>query len=168
MGRDKSRLKLDDGTSYLEHALARIREVCDEVAISCAKPVAIYCHVIVDPVAHQGPAVGIAASLRFASQNGFDGCLLTPVDMPNLTAADVQLLHKAWTPSGRLVVARSDRIQPLVGVYPTSLLSDVERVASSVERSMMKWILTQNYVAVDLSDHACLNVNTPEDLPHDS
>jgi molybdopterin-guanine dinucleotide biosynthesis protein A len=171
MGRDKSFLACPDGTSYVQHALQRMVPICDVVGISCREAVEhieTKHHVIRDPVAHQGPAMGIATSLRFARLHDCQACLITPVDLPNLTTNDLLKIKRVWQQSRLLTVAEADRLQPLVAVYPVELLHELGRLAGSDDRSLMTWMQTQPCVNVQLSAFACHNVNTPEDSIDDT
>jgi molybdopterin-guanine dinucleotide biosynthesis protein A len=145
--------------------VARLTAVCDSVAVSCYGALATACPLIQDPLPHQGPAVGIATSLRFAQQHAFAACLFTPIDMPNLSAADLLNLRHAWQRSRRFTVAKSDRAEPLVAVYPIELLDDIDRLVASGDRSLTRWIPSQAPLTISLPTWACHNVNSPEDLP---
>ncbi len=164
MGRDKSFLQHADGTTYLQHAVRRIAVVCDAVGISCHQRIETEHHLILDPIAYQGPAVGIAASLRFAKQNSFAACLFTPVDMPHLTDSDLRAIKQIWQRSNGLTVAHAQQLQPLVAVYPVSLLGKIEQLAASADRSLMNWMKSENYATAGIPAAACHNVNTPQDL----
>lgn len=172
MGQDKSTLQFPNGTTYLEHAVSRLEMVCDAVVISGPKhqqrpgssDLRSGDSIVPDPVAYQGPATGIAAALGFAAARSFAACLFTPVDMPDLGAEDLRKLKTAWEQSRVLTVATAEQLQPLVAVYPISLKEELDLLAGSEDRSLIKWIASQSCTHVSLPAAACRNINTPEDL----
>ena len=95
MGIDKATLP-HAGSTFLAHAIVRLEKVCDSVAVSGQTKATHNVSVIDDPLKYQGPATGIAASLRFAQEHRFDACLITPVDTPALTDQDLMQLCDAW------------------------------------------------------------------------
>ncbi len=164
MGSDKSQLRLPNGKSFLQHALQRVAPVCDLTGVSSHNDVNTEFPVIKDPVEFHGPVVGIAASLRFARQNSLQACMFTPVDMPDLSTADLLRIKQVWQDSGRLTIAKADRLQPLVGVYPVTLLREIERLAASDDRSLTNWVRSQKHETVAFTEAVCRNINTSEDL----
>ncbi len=168
MGRDKASMTHPLGESYLQFAINRLAAVCDDVIVSGETPVSHDRVSVIDAVPNQGPVMGILASLQYAKQQCFDGCLATPVDTPNLSVEDLQSLLAPWNKSPRLTLAHSDRIQPLIGIYGVDELESLQELASSSDRSLMRWIQTRNLQTVPLSLQACRNINTPEDLTNAS
>ena len=133
MGRDKALLPHPGGGTFLQHAIDRLAKVCDDVVVSGKPSIDPGCLVIEDPVAHQGPATGVAAALMYAGENQYSACWITPVDTPLLTHRDVERLTDQWRTGGRLTLARSDRTEPLIGVYPTDLADQLGRLAASTD-----------------------------------
>ena len=179
MGRDKASLSCPASPSsgqspavdedlprtFLTHAVDRLRGLCGQIAVSGHCSVAHRQVVIRDDVDHQGPIHGVLASLRFAKQQGLAGCLMTPVDMPHLDGDDLGRVIQAWEASSVLTVAVSDRIEPLVAIYPTAIVDDLKSYLDRGDRSLMRWIQSIDHQSVVLSDRSCHNVNTPSDLP---
>ena len=172
MGRDKASLPLPSGRSFVQHAVDRLRVVCNQVVVSTAPdqfpPGLETVGQVIDPVSHQGPIIGVATCLDYAREHGFAGCLCTPVDMPGLTAEDLHRIRDAWIDSpDQLVVAIdaiSGQLEPLVAVYPTRFADDLGESAVSLDRSLVRWIERQSPMRVALPPRACSNVNTPDDL----
>jgi molybdopterin-guanine dinucleotide biosynthesis protein A len=164
MGREKSQLPHPRGGTFLQFAIDRLTPLCSAVVVSgrladrCGVPQ------IEDPVPHCGPAGGIAATLAHAAQNSLAACLVTPVDLPDLTTADLLRLKDAWEETACLTIAWSDRWEPLVGIYPVSFADEIDALAKSCDRSLSRWLATQTVQAVPLSIASLRNVNTPEDL----
>ena len=167
MGTDKSSLLHHSGKTFLRHSHDRLADVCERVVVSGARDMDDY-FTIVDPVCGRGPAVGIAASVRFASQHDYHACCINPVDMPHLSAGDLRGLRQIWQDSPEtMVCAISDgdyRLQPLVAIYPTILAEELASLAESNDRSIYRWIEGRPHATYSLSSRACHNVNSPEDL----
>mgnify|MGYP001827462746 CR=1 FL=1 len=163
MGTDKAALP-HAGTTFLVHAINRLGKVCESVAVSGQTQAAHNVAVIDDPIKHQGPATGIAASLRFARKNQFDACLITPVDTPALTDDDLSRLCDAWQRDHGLTVAHTDRIEPLVAIYPVDLADSIDKLSNSKDRSLHRWIAGQEHTALPCATDHLHNINTSEDL----
>ena len=172
MGRDKASLPHPSGSTFLQHAVDRLRAVCDEVNVSIAAGQVTQCsddvgHVI-DPVSHQGPIIGVASCLQHARQHRFAGCLCTPVDMPDLAIEDLCQIRDAWTESPDQLVcaidAVSGHLEPLVAIYPARFAEALSEAAASDDRSLLRWLERQSPIRVPLPPRVCINVNTPEDL----
>lgn len=166
---DKASLSHPAGGTFLQHAVDRLIGLCGKVAVSGQPTAGFTGPVIQDPVAHRGPATGIATVLRFAIENCFDACLVTPVDMPFLTSQDLARLRDAWQQhqQSRLCCAVSsgdDRLQPLVAIYPTAFAPTIQQLADSEDRSLMRWMQVQKPLTITLSMESCRNINAPEDL----
>jgi molybdopterin-guanine dinucleotide biosynthesis protein A len=172
MGRDKAGIPHPQGGTFLEVAAGRLRVVCDEYCISASADQAIELLPnigrIDDPVAHLGPIVGVSTCLEYARQHGFAGCLVTPVDMPELTTEDLGQLRDKWTESMDQVVCAIDnesgRLEPLVAVYPVHRSESLRIAATSDDRSLFRWIERQNPTLVRLAPNSSRNVNAPQDL----
>jgi molybdopterin-guanine dinucleotide biosynthesis protein A len=164
MGRDKATLPHPDGGTFLQHAIDRIKQVTDEVVISGGNVELDDVPTIADSVAHQGPVQGIAKSVDHAKAHKFSACLVTPVDVPGLSVGDLCQLRDHWRSSGKLTIARSDRIEPLIGIYPVGFAEDLQQLARSTDRSLFRWIRTQDYTPLPFPALRVRNINTPEDL----
>ena len=168
MGRDKASMPHSLGESYLQVAINRLAAVCEDVIVSGETHVSHDRVSVVDEVKNQGPVMGILASLQYAKLHGFDGCLVTPVDTPNLSVEDLQSLLAHWNKRRELTLAQSDWIQPLIGIYGFNELQSLQELAATNDRSLMRWIKPRNVQTVTLTLQACRNINTPEDLTNAS
>ncbi len=177
MGQDKASLPHPSGVSFAQHAADRLVGVCEQVCISGGTSRIAGVRRIEDAVRYRGPVTGIATALSYACRMGYHGCLVTPVDMPFLTSEDLVRLRQAWVTDSKLCCAvasasvsheheaeRSGQLQPLVAVYPASLTAMLVKVSESEDRSLRRWIQTQDIVRVVLSDRSCRNINTLEEL----
>lgn len=185
MGRDKAMLPHPrTGETFLRLAVTRLASLCDPVCVcgppgdppqdpsfpaGVATPRVIW---LADPVSHQGPAVGIASALRWASRRGRPACLVTPVDMPDLSVEDLQRLVRLWRRHPHRVVCALDesagRVQPLVAIYPAANHRELLALAQSEDRSLRRWLERRSPLTVPLSATALTNVNRPEDLGEDA
>lgn len=172
MGRDKAILPHPGGGTWMQHATDRLVPICASVIVSGTSTARHTLETVQDRVPFRGPAGGIASALHYAARHSFDACLITPIDMPSLETADLRRLVQRWTAStpGRAhpTIARSDRIEPLVGIYPVSLGQSMTTLAESADRSLSRWLESRSHVTVTLSKESCRNVNTLEDLSHGS
>ena len=168
MGREKAMLPHGDGGTFLSHAIERLRRQCDDVLISGATQAAHDAKTLADPVAHRGPATGIATALKYCQANGFDACFITPVDTPFLTAKELQRLKQHWRATDSTTLAITDRLQPLIGIYPVRLADDIEQLADSEDCSLSGWFRSHDHESVTLGKDVCRNINAPEDLSHGS
>lgn len=213
------------GKTFLQHALDRLQQVCDQVAISSTVSLRDDVLVILDssttftatrshdlqhppwggsetvaagegtqrkpfpglapepaaiervtrgpkdsiqnaqsPPYPRGPVVGIATLLQYARQHDYKACFVTPVDTPFITIEDLERLQSQWQRDQKLTIAVSDRIEPLIGIYPVELADELERVANSQDRSLFRWIQMQDYTLVPIPADRAGNINTPEDF----
>lgn len=181
MGVDKATLPHSTGprgdglTTYLDHAIDRLRPLVAQVAVSgrtvdslrsLATPAGVIA--IPDPSPYAGPADGVAESLRLAAETPLAGILVTPVDMPDLSTAHLSLLVEAWSlagPSSIVAATFADaRPEPLVAIYPAASLAAIAEVASSESRSLYRWLVGQTCVLVRLPAGGSRNVNRPEEV----
>jgi molybdopterin-guanine dinucleotide biosynthesis protein A len=154
------------GLSYLDYAVERLRPLVQRVAVSgrvwtgTAGVVSLP-----DEQPDQGPAMGVLTALRFAAIERLTGVLVTPVDMPDVTSDHLRQLARAWSQTAGVVCASFDgqRAEPLLAVYPLSALPEIERVLSSPQRSLSRWIGSGNALLVDLPIGVARNVNWPSD-----
>ena len=163
MGRDKAGLSHPKGGTLLQFAIARMSPLCDEVVVSGKTAIEHEARTLEDPVAHQGPVVGVVAALEEARRCGMDACLVNPVDTPRLRSEDLTLLVDAWRETQWSVIAHSGRLEPLIAIYPISIAAELSSLAKSENRSLYRWIQQHEHKTVPLGSDVCHNVNTPED-----
>ena len=167
MGQAKSLLPHPSGGTFVSHAIKRLTGLCDHICVSGGSPLSVQADFLEDPRPYQGPVIGITTALSFASQNAYDACLVTPVDMPFLTTEDLTRIRGAWEKELKLCCAVSEsdgRLQPLVAIYPTASRASLQDLADSEDRSLIRWIRKQEPLTLSISAESCRNINTPEDL----
>lgn len=168
-GQDKLRHELATGEMLVERAINALREVfgprvagvgaCDE------RVAARFDTMIHDPRPGLGPMAGLLAALDATGGAVF----LLAGDLPEIRADDVRaiLRHGARDPTGRTwdaIVARSERIEPTIGLYHAAC-AGIARRAIEEQRPAMRELLALVRVAeVSLTPGRCRNVNTRADL----
>ncbi|HWX54241.1 MAG TPA: molybdenum cofactor guanylyltransferase [Verrucomicrobiae bacterium] len=171
MGADKAGLSLE-GRTLLEHALAAIRPVCEEVFIVGSRQ--IYGNAgpgYEDIYSGCGPLGGIHAALTHAQT---DLNLIIAVDTPFLTMALLNhLAEKARQASAMIVTLRvGGYIEPLCSVYARSFLPVAEAALKAGNYKLAPLFPAHRTVVIEeaeLSKFAFAaemfeNLNTPEDL----
>ena len=107
MGTPKALLPHPSGGTFLTHSLDRLRSVCEEKIVVSLASEAHRAQVqlprsvpaLFDSQPALGPAMGVWVALQHASSNGYEGCLFTPVDLPDLSVDDLLSLVDAWRES---------------------------------------------------------------------
>lgn len=178
MGQCKSELPHPAGGTFLDHAIEQLASCCEHVACSLATGSATApptlppgVHAIFDTIEDCGPAEGVCRATELANSLCCTGALVIAVDLPALSAVHLQRIIATFqTSSGRAVVAISDdaaaakRVQPLVAIYPVSMLDDLQVVAHSTSRSLYRFLAGIDCVMVELPAAVLHNVNSPPDL----
>lgn len=107
------------------------------------------------------PTAGAAAG----SVAGVDGAVIVACDLPDLDASVIRsLIATATTSPGSVVVARTNRIEPLCAYWPLAARSSVEAAFADGTRALHRVIADVDAVMVDVAPTALRNVNTPGDL----
>lgn len=165
MGKPKHTLPHPDGGTFFDHAAKRISHVCHQVCLAGAdESMSADVTILFDKEPFLGPVSGIAQALLYAQEISLSACLVTPIDMPNLNSEHLQQLVASWQQQPQLTVASSDRIEPLVGIYPVDQLQAVKQLLASEQRSLFRWIAGREHTTVKLPAQACVNVNSPEEF----
>ncbi len=121
---------------------------------------------LAEPPPWEGPLLALHRLMqRYPEQR----LLLCPVDMPWLTRQVLRtLLQAAAEQPQRIHLAHDgERLQPLLGIYPSSapIRSHLAAAVSGGERRLQGWLATQSIRTVPLDPDAIRNVNRPESEP---
>ena len=119
--------------------------------------------VVDDRFPGDGPVGGLLTALHH-----FDGrdVMLVPCDVPFLDVASVELLRRSFDGSpADVVVARTDRIEPLCALWRSSARVQVQHAFDAGTRAMYRVLGGLVVVEVDVDGDALRNVNHPDDLP---
>lgn len=179
-GSDKALLPLG-GRPLLDHVIERLRPQAGEIVLNAND----------DPVrfapfglplapdhltGHMGPLAGIHAGLAWAKANRPESrfVITAAVDTP-FFPADLVSRFCAATNMGdpKLVVARSDSgVHPVFGLWPVSLMSDLEESLRRGARKALDFVTTHQakevtFPLLEIGGRAVdpfFNINRPEDL----
>jgi len=189
MGQDKSQLIHPSGETYLQHSCHRLAMLVETVVIMGGNQTVPGIRTLPDLVVDQGPAVGVFTALDFASVNGWEGCLVNAVDLPDLQVDHLSCLLEAWqtcpdlpccavasvhaSGSDSIKIDAGDKthsapLEPLIAIYPTSVSHSIRELIRSSHRSLSRWLTEIPHTKVALPYDSVRNVNRPSDLdsPH--
>lgn len=109
-----------------------------------------------------GPAEGILRAL----EGGSDAVLVLAGDLPTITARVVRDLLAAAeaAPSCDVVLARSDRPEPTVGLYRSRVLDELRRYAAAPNRPLHALRPSASVAWVPIDAALLRNVNEERDL----
>ena len=160
-GSDKALYEID-GVSMIKRTYAALKEVAYPVFISVATRDAAYplpSRHIVDRFPHAGPLAGIHAAVSHAPT---DWVLVLAVDLPYLTASDLQHLLNARTDTLDAVVATTrERMQPLAGCYHKRIEPVLRQCLIQDQRAVVPCIEQLAFKTVTLSEASLRNLNFP-------
>ena len=172
-GSDKARALIDGVPMIVRHArgLSPVVSSVTVVAARAGEYDDLGLPTIADVVAGKGAAGGVLSALRHrasaADKNASPWVLVSACDWVGVQPAWVRALHGARGENARVVVFRSDRLEPLFGLYHTAA---ADAIAASIEAGE----LTMQRILEDLPvvvlpappgwDRAA-NVNRASDLP---
>ena len=158
------------GTRLVDHLVMRL-------AAQTSGPIAINASELADGGLHDyalvpdriegdiGPLAGLHAALFWASQQGFDAVITTPVDTPALPDDFIARLSAAGAPA---IATHEQRIHALHGLWPTALHTRLEIAIGEGLRAARDWGKAINATECAFTARGApdpfFNVNTPEDL----
>ena len=108
-----------------------------------------------------GPMGGIASGLKTCPA---EALFVTACDTPLLDRDTVERIASAW--DGGITLASVDgRLQPLLGIYPKSVLPVLEKRLANGSLRMYDFLVDVGFTQVPLLEgsSAAENINTPED-----
>lgn len=175
MGQDKAALRLPNGMTLLEHAIATCSAVAGQVGI--LGPRARYAsyawagEIVEDVIPDRGPLGGIHAALAATTT---EWNLVLAVDVPGITAEFLRWLLREARNTGKFVTvcAVDGQQQPLCGVYrrafgefaAKALRENRNRVNGAFPPGQTRVISEQEIVAAGFAPEMFANVNTPEEF----
>jgi molybdopterin-guanine dinucleotide biosynthesis protein A len=170
MGIDKATIEVG-GTTLLERAISRLREVCDPVLVA---PGALQFEpgehdVVEDAMPAAGPLGALVAVLR---RRPGPLVAMVAVDMPWIDPALLLLLAGRIGDHDLAVCATHRGLEPLHAVYAMSALGPAEVALRSEDRSLhgllerlrVLTVHEREWRGAGISDRFARNVNTPADL----
>lgn len=163
MGRDKALLAYR-GSTLIEHAIRRAREVTPDVRVLCG-PKRRYedfgVPVVEDPVCGVGPLAGLYAALLSASADGRERIFWLAVDLP-LVSPDLLRGLLAGLDRADVVMARTNRgPEPLCAAFRTEVsLAAVRRALLDGRLKLTSAIEGLTLHNLDAEASALANINT--------
>lgn len=176
MGRSKISLPFEDDT-LLARVVERVRSVVPDLILSAGPgvelpPLSVEHVRVDDPVAGQGPLLGLAESLKRAQMLGWSAALVVGGDMPLVRPELLRrLLDLLRDPDDAVIPVYQGLRQPLVAVYRPALHSVATEMLNAGARSMqrlldraqVRLVGPEEYALCDPDGHSFLNANTPEE-----
>jgi molybdenum cofactor guanylyltransferase len=179
MGIDKATLKTCDGHTYLDRAVSRLAQVSEEIWISRQADQAwthpLATRSIIDPLIDGGPLIGICQCMRQAHATARQpkataraAVMFCPIDLPDLEVVHLQALIDRFHQHPILTVAQFSKMQPLLGIYPTRHLGEIQSAIDQRHYGVTRWVQSVDHQTVALPSSVGRNVNDPDDLgqPH--
>ena len=172
MGRDKGLLKYQ-GKSLCGHIIEAVAPCCSELFIVTKHPeyARFGIPLLTDNYSNKGPLAGIEAGLM-ASSKLYQ--LVLSCDMPLLSSTILKKLCVQASDTKTICHFNDqDRIQPLPGLYPTNLVSILQKSIHENQLSLSGFLKNQACQAIDLTAQEkkqLLNINNLSDyhqLNHD-
>ncbi len=181
MGRDKALLPHPEGGCWLERTIHLLGDLGQPITVfsrhgehleraaALAHQRGLALAAIAEPPPWEGP---LRALERLMALHPQQRLLLCPVDMPHLTQATLATLRQAAEqpppgeapPAGLVLAHDGERLQPLLGVYPSTgaLHQDLVAALAGGERRLQAWLARHPHRAVPLEAAALHNVNHPQ------
>lgn len=118
--------------------------------------------VIPDKIKDKGPLGGIYTALSHAREN----VLIISADTPFVDSQTIEYLIRHHIADRINVLDYNGKTQPLCGLYPFRLLSEVECNLIANKLKMMDFLAENdaNSIAIPFESNGFRNINTPEDL----
>ena len=170
MGCDKALLPHNEGGSWLERSLHLLGLLETPITLLSRhqQHLALAQHLaqelpitaLAEPAPWEGPLLALH---RLMQQHPNERLLLCPVDMPKLNLAALQTLVAKPNHSIIQLAHDGERLQPLLGLYPSApaIRSQLTAAIGEGERRLQRWLATQCYEVVPLDPQTICNVNQP-------
>ena len=165
MGRDKALIEIH-GVAMVDRVGAALAAVCaDVIAVGPAR-LAGTLRPVKDRNAGEGPLGGLLTALDEARQSGqrCDGVLVVACDLAWLDVSTLGRLIAAIDPDHDVVMARTDRLEPLCAIWDLRAQACLRGWFDHGERAVHRSLGGLAVRSVDVVASALRNVNTPDDL----
>lgn len=173
MGKPKYSLPFG-GETLLQRSIRNLRRAVCPIAIVGASdqdlPAIPHVLSICDPIARQGPLMGLMAGLKQV-EGVSEWALVTGCDMPFISTELIQCLKSHRTTEAEIVIPRIDeQFYPLCALYRTALWRKAKLLLGKGERRLLALVdachvqvVEQNALAqVDPDLRFLININTPQ------
>ena len=163
MGQDKASMILG-GKTVIQHVIDNLFFVFEEIFISGNhNNYPISKGIIKDVTTQKGPIGGIRSALDFCQEDIF----VCSCDMPFVSSDLIKNILQKKIENRINVVRFGEKLYPVLGIYPFSILTDLKKTIESGNLRMISFLEQQNAHYIDLEDsfeHQLLNINTPENF----
>jgi cyclic pyranopterin phosphate synthase len=174
MGRDKALLPHPEGGAWLERTLILLGQLGAPITLLSRHPAHLALArqlaprlppitAMAEPPPWEGPLLALH---RLMQQHPDQRLLVCPVDMPDLTLTALHrlLAASADDPGAFHLAHDGQRLQPLLGIYPSSkpLRTRLAAAVARGDRSLQRWLEALPCRAIALDPRAIRNVNHPE------
>ena len=168
MGRTKALIEID-GVAMADRVLTALRSVgADPVVVyggDGAELAELSAPVVPDAFPGRGPVGGVLGVLEHLGDE-VDSVLVLPCDVAMIDRTTLAPIVAAATGRpGHIAVARTDRIEPMVAIWPTAVRTRIAELFDSGERALHRIIEQLDHTDVDVDARGLVNFNTPDDLP---
>lgn len=164
MGRDKALIEVDGVPMAKRVATALARGGCEPVVFIGGAEAALR---RLGPAWHadrwpgEGPLGGVVSALEAVRRD----CMVAACDLADLDSASVAaVVGAASTTEADVVVARTERIEPLLAWWRSTVVDVIRARFESGERSVHRALATLNVAEVDIDAGRLRNVNSDADL----
>ena len=173
MGCDKALLPHPNGGVWLSELVSQLRALSLSVVVvtgHSSHQQLLHGRTGVELLAEQPAGLGPLHALGqlVAAEPQQEAWLVVPVDMPLLSSALLKRLIQAWKldPCQAAVADDGQRLQPLLGIYPTSevFAASLHQQLSEGDRRWMHWLERIPYRAVLFGADQLRNFNAVSDL----
>ncbi|HAF68664.1 MAG TPA: hypothetical protein DCX77_03810 [Acidimicrobiaceae bacterium] len=157
MGQDKASLRLS-GRPMVEWVAGAMREAGVEPIVALGGKSSIALPIVPDELEQQGP---LHVLINAVEQLG--DILVCPCDVPLVSAQLFRSVLIAGAASERpVVLAESDRLQPLIGLYKKSSAELLRSAFDRGERGPKMALKEGDFLVVRATPEETQNINTPE------
>ena len=163
-------LRILGGRTLLDRASRQAGKWSDRVAIAVREPhqaEGARLRFIFDEPGIEGPLAGLAAGLRYASDERADAVLTLPADMPFLPANLSERLLEGIEGAAAAIACSGGRLHPVCGLWRTASLAQLADYVASGQRSLRGFAKMIGFVAVEWPTAPAdpfFNINWAEDL----
>ena len=175
MGRDKALLPHPEGGTWLERTMHLLAQLEAPISLLSRYRAHLELAQAMDPTNAAAPITALAepppwegpllALHRLMQHHPEELLLLCPVDMPGLTLAALHslLAGAAMEPGAIHLAHNGQRLQPLLGLYPssTAIRTHLAAAVGRGERRLQGWLAAWPWRPVPLDPAAIRNLNRP-------
>ncbi len=167
MGTNKAEL-LYEGRTFLENLIEKAKTLrIEQIYLSGYQKAGEDIQVVYDIYPEIGPLGGLHAGLMAAKT---EYCLVLPIDVPQIPKNFLEELLKfheqeVVNKEKPMLAEREGFVEPLIGIYPVSMVSYIEKRIAAQRLSVFRMIQEWGCVAfkTDVPEEQLANINTKED-----